>query len=185
MNKKTKTLIIVLAAAVVILAGLKLTQKKQPGGGGGISPTPSVGEVQPTEAPKYPTTIGSFLITNNEICLENKKPIIYYFGSSTCPHCQWESPVIKKVTDKFPGLISFHNNMDSEKDQDVFAKYADINPGYIPFLVFGCKYARVGGGENDGEKIEEENLTALICKLTGSKPASVCGTLKDKISEIK
>jgi len=184
MNKKTLPIIAILLIIVAFLAGLKLTQKKLPAGGG-VSPTPSAGGVQPTEAPKYPTTFGNFSITNQEICKENAKPVIYYFGSTSCPHCSWEEPIVKKVAEKFSGLISFHNNMDKQTDMEVFQKYADINPGYIPFLVFGCKYARLGSGETDGEAKEVENLSIILCKLTDGKPVSVCEPLKGKAAEVK
>jgi len=183
MNKKALPLVTILVIIAAFLAGLKLTQKKE--GIATPTPTPEKPIVATPTAVNYPETVGGFLVTDKEICREEGKPVIYYFGSSSCPHCQWESPVVKKAADKFKDFISFHNNMDSSKDQDVFGKYEDINPGYVPFLVFGCKYARLGSGETEGEKPEEENLTALICKLTEGKPASICGPLKDKISGIK
>lgn len=188
MNQKTKIFIIVLAAVVAFLGGMKWTLMKKPKGGGATpTPTPKKVEVSPTEGPKYPTTIGNFLVTNKEICQENGKPIIYYFGSKSCPHCLWEEPIVKKVAGKFSGLISFHNNMDKQTDADaeVFAQYSDINPGYIPFLVFGCKYARLGSGESEGEAEEEKNLTALICKLTEGQPEKVCIPLKDLIGQVQ
>lgn len=185
MNKKSFPAIAILLIIVVFLVGLKLTQEKNQKTGATPTPTP----LQQTEAtptgPNYPVTVGNFLITDNEVCLENGKPVVYYFGSSSCPHCQWESPVVKKATDKFLGLISFHNNMDSQNDQDIFAKYSDINPGYVPFLVFGCKYARLGSGETDGEAKEIEALSIISCKLTGGKPSSVCESLKEKTSAIQ
>lgn len=150
-----------------------------------VTPIPSVTEVSPTKILGSGVTIGNFTITSNPPCLEKGKPTIYYFGSSSCPHCQWEHPIIKKATDKFSGLISFHDNMDTQNDLEIFTKYNDFHSGYIPFLVFGCKYVRLGSGESVGEAQEEENLTALICKLAGSKPDSVCTPLKEKIAEIK
>jgi len=187
MNKKALPFITILIIVVAFLVGLKITAAKYQGNGSlpTISSTPTPNGPTPTEAPKYPITLGNFLVTDREICKENGKPTIYYFGSSSCPHCQWESPVIKKVMEKFTGVVSFHNNMDSDKDQDVFTKYSDINPGYIPFVVAGCKYVRVGSGETEGEVKEIENLSAIICKLADNKPASVCNPLKTKISEIK
>jgi thiol-disulfide isomerase/thioredoxin len=192
MNKKALFLIIFLLLVVAILAILKWQ------GGGNpptpvvtptpsieVTPMPSLTEASPTKILDSGVTIGNFKITSNPICLEKDKPVIYYFGSSTCPHCRWEHPIIKKATDKFSGLISFHDNMDSQNDLEIFTKYNDIHSGYIPFLVFGCKYVRLGSGENVGEEIEMENLSVILCKLTNDRPASVCGPLKEKISEIK
>jgi len=122
---------------------------------------------------------GNFLMTSeDEICMEDGKPIIYFFGSEGCSYCKWEHPVIEAVTSKFSDYISFHNNMDSEEDMDVFSKYST---GGIPTLVFGCKYYRVGVGTQSGEEQETKDLTALICKLTGNQPADVCEEVQDLI----
>lgn len=127
-------------------------------------------------------TIGNFSVTDEEICRENGKPIVYFFGSERCPHCQWEHPIIEKVAKKIEGEISFHNNMDNSNDEEIFSKYSE---GSIPTLVLGCKYFRVGSGENAGEEQEEKNLTALICKLTDGKPTEVCSPVQDLINQIK
>jgi thiol-disulfide isomerase/thioredoxin len=127
------------------------------------------------------TTIGNFSVSQDEVCKENEKPIVYFFGSNGCPHCLWEHPVFEKVANNFEGYISFHNNMDSNKDREVLAKYSD---GGIPTLIFGCKYYRVGSGEQAGDEAESKNLTALFCKLTGEKPDAVCGPVKDLINQI-
>lgn len=203
MNKKVLPLVFFLLLVVFVLAALKWR-------GGNPSrpiliPTPTIKSASPsarptleegtpnplttgpvpTDSPESKITVGNFTITDNPVCFEKSKPVIYYFGSSSCPHCQWEHPIIKRVAEKFSGLIFFHDNMDTQNDLEVFSKYNEIHSGYIPFLVFGCKYVRLGSGEDVGEAIEEENLTALICKLTGSGPAEVCDPLKEKISEIK
>ena len=128
------------------------------------------------------TSVGNFLTSDSEVCMENGKPIIYFFGSTGCPHCQWEHPILEKVLKNFEGLVSFHNNMDSQNDSAVFSKYSD---GGIPTLVFGCKYYRVGSGEGEGEESETKALTAVFCKLTGSKPDGICSPVQDLISQIK
>ena len=132
------------------------------------------------------STIGNFKVTGDEICREDGKPIIYYFGSSGCPHCIWEHPVVEKVIAKFTGYISVHDNMDKQGvDMDIFQQYREINRGGIPFLLFGCHYARPGSGERVGEVQEEQNLTAIICKLTDGQPVDVCRQVKDLVDEIK
>ena len=120
---------------------------------------------------KQEKTIGNFIVSGDEICMEDKKPIIYFFGADWCGGCKWEHPVIENVTAQFEGYISFHDNIDSTADEDIFAKYSD---GHIPTLVLGCKYYRVGAGASMGEEQETKVLTALICDLTGNKPVDVC-----------
>jgi len=128
-------------------------------------------------------TIGNFLIDNStEICQENGKPIIYFFGSENCPHCKWEHPIFVNVTNEFKDEISYHENIDTETDINIFSRYSPN--GYIPTIVIGCKYFRVGSGESLGEAQESKVLTALICKLTANKPLSVCYTVEDLINQI-
>lgn len=141
-------------------------------------------DLREVEVPAEETgfTIGNFSVSAGEICKEEGKPIIYFFGSEGCGYCKWEHPLMEEVAEKFEAEIAFHNNMDSEADRDVFEKYST---GGIPTLVFGCKYYRVGAGTNHGEEKEIEYLTALICKLTDAKPANVCVPLEDLINQIE
>ena len=128
-------------------------------------------------------TIGDFSVkADKEVCLENGKPVVYFFGSESCPHCVWEKPIIKAVADKFSGVISFHNNVDNNTDMDIFSQYSD---GGIPTLVMGCKYYRVGSGEASGEAAETQALTALMCKLTAGQPGEVCSEVADLVSQIQ
>lgn len=108
---------------------------------------------------------------DTEVCTENEKPIVYFFGSSSCPHCKWEEPILKSVIDQFGDTISYHENIDSETDSDVFSKYST---GGVPTLVIGCKYYRVGSGESAGEESEKTSLKKIICLATGNQPASIC-----------
>lgn len=189
--KNLKYLIVILLVAVSAGAGFfwtKNNQAKVLGEKKENLPQPSV---TPSPAPNYQKTVGDFLVTEREVCLEAGKPVVYFFGSASCPHCVWEKPVAQKVFNQFKNEISYHENFDSDKDGEVFAKYGDINPGYVPFLILGCKYARVGAGENLGtteeesKKLEEEALSAILCKLTEGKPAGVCKGLTEKIKEVK
>jgi thiol-disulfide isomerase/thioredoxin len=128
-------------------------------------------------------TIGNFLIdSNSEVCTELNRPIVYLFGSQSCPHCLWEDPIIKNVTSNFKGLISFHENIDNSNDREIFSKYS--TQGYIPLVVIGCKYYRVGSGESFGVEQEAKILTALICSLTNNEPSSVCSGVEDLIKQI-
>lgn len=127
-------------------------------------------------------TIGNFEVGKDEICKEDEKPIVYFFGSKSCPHCLWEHPILEKAARNFEGLISFHNNMDSQADMDIFGKYSN---GSIPTLVLGCKYSRVGSGESLGEEEESNALTALMCKLTENKPTETCNKVQNLIDQIK
>jgi thiol-disulfide isomerase/thioredoxin len=109
------------------------------------------------------TVDGDFIkLADQEICQENGKPIIYFFGSLSCPHCHWEYPIIKETVAKFGDKISFHDNMNEITDKEVFAKYSN---GSVPTIVLGCRYYRVGSGEGIGKEKETEVLTKLIQEL--------------------
>ncbi|MCK4782071.1 thioredoxin family protein [Candidatus Parcubacteria bacterium] len=126
-------------------------------------------------------TIGNFSASKDDVCQENGKPIVYFFGSQGCPHCIWEHPLIESVALKFKENIVFHNNMDSQEDMDIFSKYST---GGVPALVIGCKYHRTGSGQNLGEEQESKVLTALICKLTGNQPSDICNEVQELINQI-
>lgn len=126
-------------------------------------------------------SLGGFTVTSEEVCMEDGKPIVYFFGSESCPHCQWEHPVTEQVMAKFGNLISFHNNMDNNEDMDIFSAYST---GGIPTTVLGCQYYRVGSGENLGEEQNMKVLTALTCKLTGGQPGDVCSEVQDLIDQL-
>ena len=128
-------------------------------------------------------TIDNFLVSKDKICRENGKPIIYFFGSKSCPHCRWEHPIVEDILKKFKNYVSFHNNMDSNADSNIFSKYN--SEGGIPTLVLGCRYYRVGSGERQGKDKETKDLTALICKLTNGQPANVCAEVKNLTDKIK
>ncbi len=124
------------------------------------------------EQQKEKQTIGNFILSGDEICKEDGKPIIYFFGLDGCEACEWEHPVIENVTAKFAGYVSFHdNNKNFTADREIFDKYST---GGVPTLVLGCRYYRVGLGANMDEDQEAKVLTALICNLTSNKPVDVC-----------
>jgi len=119
-------------------------------------------------------TIGNFIVSGDEICKDDGKPAIYFFGSDGCPHCKWEHPVIADVASKFKDFISFHDDMNNfTADRDIFARYST---GGVPTIVLGCRYYRIGSGENQGKEQEAKILTALICNLTDNKPIDICST---------
>jgi thiol-disulfide isomerase/thioredoxin len=134
------------------------------------------------EIKEVSSTLGNFIDTGKEVCKEDNKPIIYFFGSNSCPHCLWEHPVFGEVAAKFKDFISLHDNINSSADQEVFSEYSN---GSIPTLVLGCKYARTGSGESSGEEEESQNLTALFCKLTNNQPSETCASVQELINQIK
>lgn len=126
-------------------------------------------------------SVGNFMTKDVDICKENGKPIVYFFGSATCPHCQWEHPILQEVMKNFEGMVSFHDNPNAEADMEIFSAYSD---GGVPTMVFGCKYYRLGSGESDGEEQEIKNLTAVLCKLTDNKPTEICSAVQDLVNQI-
>ncbi|HUS52114.1 MAG TPA: hypothetical protein VMX77_01455 [Candidatus Bathyarchaeia archaeon] len=185
----TNLILVVLLVAASFLLGTFWMRIKS------LEKTPTSEEKEQAQASPVPaeeavlgelaSTLGSFNVSDEEICLENGKPLIYMFGSSGCPHCSWEHPVFGQATAKFGNLISLHDNMDTQDDMEIFEKYSQVNQGGIPFIVLGCRYLRVGSGEMIGEEEEERVLTALICKLTEGEPEEICGQVEDLTSQVE
>jgi len=182
----TTLILVILLVGVAFFAGMMWMKNQNLGQGkSNNQQTEGTPTAQPTQE-ALESTIGGFVLTGDEVCQKDGQPSIYYFGGSFCPHCQWEHPIIQKVMKKFGDSIDFHDDMDKlDQDKDIQDKYASINQGGVPFLIFGCKYARVGSGENYGEADEEKFLTALICKMTNSQPEKVCASVQDLIDQIK
>lgn len=198
-EKKTKKIpnlvtpiLAILLVVVAFLAGMFWTkirtlEKKEAGKIAQVTPSPKQEEGAVLGGELKPVGIGSFKETENEICQENGKPIVYFFGRASCPYCVWEHPIFEKATAKFAGLISLHNNMDDqEADRDVWGEYSGVNKGAVPFMILGCRYTQLGSGDQKaGEAQEEKNITALVCKLTGGEPGSVCEEVTDLTEQIE
>jgi glutaredoxin len=125
------------------------------------------------------STIGNF--RDIESATIEGKPTAYFFGTTGCPHCAWERPIFLDVTAKFSGYIDVKvTEIDLEQpplEMEVFKHYSP--EGRIPLIVIGGKYFRVGSGESLGQAIEENVLTALLCKATGD-PIADCSSLEIK-----
>ena len=136
-------------------------------------------------------TVGDFYLTDQDVCKKDGKPIIYLFGTTWCPHCQWAKPILEKVVQKFGSEIDarlYELDQQNAPAEDE-AIYENYNPqGSIPTFVFGCKYFRVGNDAHESANdttTEEKEFTAVICKLTGGKPASVCSEVSSLVSQVQ
>ncbi len=130
----------------------------------------------------FERTMGGFVKVDDDLCLDDGKPIIYYFGTSECPFCQWQHPVVVEAMERFKGYVSFKDNTDTDDDLEVFFRYSD---GGVPLIVAGCNYFRVGAGGSQGdEESDRDIISAIACKLTGGEPGDVCDGLEEIINEI-
>jgi len=127
-------------------------------------------------------TIGNF--RNIESATIEGKPVVYFFGTTWCPHCSWERPIFMNVTVKFSGFIDTKAiEIDIEQpplEMEIFKHYSQ--EGKIPVIVIGGKYFRVGSGESLGEETEANVLTALLCKAAGD-PIAECSRPEIKALE--
>src|SRR3990170_4062917 len=114
MSKKVFAIALV-AAISISLVGIGIS-------GMLVKVQPNVGEVKVVAE-----TIGGFKVTDQEICKENGKPIVYFFGSDSCPHCRWEHPIISDVASQFSDYISFRDGMNNQDYMSVYQKYGNIN----------------------------------------------------------
>jgi len=193
----TTPILVGLLVVASFLAGMFWTRIRYAGQGGKrvgeqeeriaqVSPAPA-GEEAVLGEELESTGVGRFMKTESEVCQEDGKPIVYFFGRSTCPYCAWEHPVFEKATAKFGNMIAVHNNMDEQgADQEVWQEYSQIHQNAVPFTILGCRYIQRGSGDQaEGEEAEERNLTTLICKLTGGEPTEVCEEVSDLIEQIE
>lgn len=126
---------------------------------------PEVSEIES----KIKGQVGTFYEVDMPICKDGNKPIIRMFSTSWCSHCQWAKPAFEAVAKEYQGKIVAHNwELDINDDTLTAAKetmvpdeesavYAEYNPdGSIPTFVFGCKYFRVGTGNEQTKDLEAE-----------------------------
>ena len=138
-------------------------------------PAPTLDDEIPIDTGNENIVAGNFIETQDAVCMEDEKPIVYFFGSENCGYCKWEKPVIEAVAAEFKDYISFHNYMgDFGEDRAIFSKYST---GGVPTMVLGCKYYRVGAGSDAGEELEKENLRTLLCNFTQNQPEEICSAL--------
>lgn len=177
----------VFAVTAFIFTGTLLIKERKAIGSlvGQTKETTAAQENEPAAAPKGPAivnTLGTFFETDRSLCKDGKKPIIYMFSTSWCPHCKWSKPAFEKAVEdyvKAGKIVAYNweldtndNTLTSAKETEVPDKdlkiYEEFNPqGSIPTFVFGCKYFRIGNGherEND-LAAEEKELKDIIEKL--------------------
>jgi thiol-disulfide isomerase/thioredoxin len=127
-------------------------------------------------------TIGNFKKIEDDPCYsDDGKLLVYYFGSSDCPYCEWQKPVIEAALLPFENQVSFKNNTDNENDLDIFSKYSD---GSIPLIVIGCNYYRVGAGINSSEQEDIDVISSLVCSMIDGNSNETCEDLEELINKI-
>lgn len=144
---------------------------------------------EPTPAPEAGPSVGSFdSKAGSSVCAEGKKPKIYLFSTTWCPHCQWAGPDFDAVAKEYVTagkIVAYHWQVDTgdntltdavestvpESDKAI---YQEFNPGgSIPTFVMGCKYYRIGAGyerAND-HAAEQRDLRAVIDALINETAA--------------
>ena len=149
-------------------------------------------------------TIGGFMgIESAGVTKLGSKALVYFFGTTWCPHCNWEKPFFVDATGKFGTwsgieegdlsgatftsdyLIIRAYEIDKihppEADVKAFQHYSP--DGHIPLMILGGKYFRIGSGERFGAANETLALTALLCKITDS-PAGVSDCASADVQEL-
>ncbi|MCX6740959.1 MAG: thioredoxin family protein [Candidatus Parcubacteria bacterium] len=165
--------LLVMAANLIKFPG-KTTTPKTPATNA-QTPTSDIGQEIVGQA-------GTFTEVSEPVCTENGKPIIYMFSTSWCPHCAWARPLFADAVKSYVAqgkivahdweLDTYDDTLTSAKETsvpaDANALYEKYNPaGSIPTFIFGCKYYRIGtGNEKTGDKAAEtQEFKQLIDKL--------------------
>jgi thiol-disulfide isomerase/thioredoxin len=143
-----------------------------------------------TQNPSQNGRGNSFKSIDNNICVQDGKPIIRFYSTSFCPHCQWVAPAYDEIAQKYIDsnqIIAYHwewlydskGNLTGSLDKlhplrgpvPAFEEgvFKQFNPqGSIPTFVFGCKYYRIGNqfeqqNDLDAEKnVFEETIQKLL-----------------------
>ena len=113
---------------------------------------------QPTGAPVV-GELGSFKDSGDEIELQDGKPVIRLFSSSSCGYCNWVKETFEAVANEYVAegkIVAYNwefNSQDNllssevetvipDTEVDIFNRF---NPsGGVPTFVFGGKYYRIG-----------------------------------------
>jgi hypothetical protein len=124
-----------------------------------------------TGAATFTDTVGGFKDTNRTVVYKNDSLVIWFFGTTTCSHCTWEKEVLKDVLQGFENVTLKDYYLDSNYDQSRLtvqevSMIQEYDPeGYVPLMVIGNKYFKVGSGESNGYDQEKQHLTQLIRSL--------------------
>ena len=135
------------------------------------------------DRPTNPESLGkSFLATENELCLQDGKPIIREFATSWCPHCAWVKETFQQAVKEYEGkIIAYQWEVDTGNDllseeleltvpPDELALFKQFNPQQsIPTFIIGCKYYRIGNAYEvqDNKEAEAQEFKAIIEKVLG------------------
>jgi FKBP-type peptidyl-prolyl cis-trans isomerase 2/glutaredoxin len=123
------------------------------------------------------------------ICADGKKPVVYMFSTTGCPHCIWVKETFDKVAKEYVAsgrITAYHWELDTgdntltpeieasvpESEQTIFRKFSP--GGGVPTFVFGCKYYRLGTGyepQNDLAS-EEKEFRELIEQMIKSSESA-------------
>ncbi len=150
-----------------------------------VNPNQAMCPYEGLEPAQSVPTIGGF--SDIEAAQISGKPLVYFIGTTWCPHCNWERPIFLRAVNRFSGHVQpVHVELDispSKGDMELFNHYSA--EGQIPLVVLGGKYFRVGSGEDSGVEQEEKVLTALLCKIT-ENPIQECSNqeISDLVSQI-
>jgi thioredoxin-related protein len=121
----------------------------------------------------------TFTDTGEDICLEDGKPIVRIFSTTTCPHCTWIKSTVDKVLKEYQQqekIVAYHWELDIKEDAlteqqensvpaEEMNVFSTFNPRYtVPTFIFGCRYMRIGNGyeRQDNLKAEEAEFRAVI-----------------------
>jgi hypothetical protein len=169
---------------VMVIGLITIVASGGGGGGGGGTDTPVDNTIDPNNI--VPSSITTFDDEGGDICLEDGKPVIRMYSSSTCPYCAWDANAFDPVAKMYveDGLIVAHHweiwdlynrtgddlltdeveGTIPESEIDIFGMF---NPDYsTPTFVFGCKYTREGASRyNYGLEAEAAEFMAVIEEL--------------------
>jgi len=130
--------------------------------------------------------ITTFDKTEEDICKENGKTVVYLFSTTWCPHCSWVKEAFDSLVKEYIDngkIMAYHweldtndNTLTKEEETVIPEEHIKIlekyNPdGYVPTFIFGCKYIRIGTGhekDDGGLPLEKAEFKKIIEELINS-----------------
>ena len=122
-----------------------------------------------------------FKDNGNQVCKIDGKPVVRFYGTTTCPHCNWVGPTYEKVVKEYVDankIIAMHWQVDLGDDvlttefegafpsEEATIFKSGNEKGYVPKFDFGCKYQRIGNPyETEGNLEKEEAEFRRVIEL--------------------
>jgi len=156
--EKTLTILVIILLALIVLLNISAQSREA------SSKIQLKGKVTFLDS-----DIPGFVMSNQEICMSNGKPIVILFGTSWDKWTKSEIPVFESATEEFSDRIVIEKYLMDVDDVPVdrvelFNQFDEAKT--YPATIVGCKYMKIGGSINVDDN--SQKLKSVIEKVLHS-----------------